>query len=145
MIKWFRLMQWLYVHKLKFSSEIVRKLIRIFYSCDIYPTCKIGSNSIFFHQGLGCVLHEHVEIEEGCKIYQNVTFGGNGKENMPYPGAPHICGGAIIYAGACVLGPITVGKNAIVGANAVVLKDVPDNCVAVGVPAIIKPKSSEVI
>jgi serine O-acetyltransferase len=145
MIKWFRLMRWLYYHKLKFLANFIRKVIRLYYSCDIYPTCQIGNGTTFYHQGLGCVFHERVVIDKDCKIYQNVTFGGNGKENQLYPGAPHICEGATVYAGACILGPIRVGKNAIVGANAVVLKDIPDNCVAVGVPAVIREKSSDVL
>ncbi len=145
MIKWFRLMQWLYSHKIHFLANLIRKTIRLYYSCDIYPTCKIGEGTTFFHQGLGCVLHERVQIGNNCKIYQNVTFGGNGKENQPFPGAPILEDGVVVYTGACVLGPVRIGENAIIGANAVVISDVPSNSIAVGVPAKIKRKSSEVI
>lgn len=77
------------------------------------------------------VLHKRAVIGEGCRIQQNVTIGGtSGKENVPVLGDRVQVG-----AGAMVLGPIHVGDDAIIGANAVVTKDVPANAVVVGVPA----------
>ena len=93
--------------------------------------------------GVGCVIHERCTIGDNVEIYQNVTIGGNGKENQPSPGIPTIKNNVKIYAGACVLGPIVIGDNSIVGANAVVLCDVPDNSIAVGVPAKIMQKSKD--
>lgn len=141
----YRMMRWLYLKGFRFLPNLVRKIIRVLYSWDVFPSTDIGENVAFVHGGLGCVIHERAKIEKNAKIYQNITIGGNGKENQKAPGVPIICEGAIIYAGACVLGPIVVGKNAIIGANAVVLSDVPDNCVAIGVPAKILEKSKEVI
>ncbi len=145
MIKWFYRMKWLYSHKMLILANFLKKFIRVVYACEIFPTCEIGKNVNFIHGGVGCVIHEKCKIANNVKIYQNVTLGGNGKEHQFEPGAPVIAEGAIIYAGACILGPVTIGENAIVGANAVVLKDVPDNCIAVGVPARVLNKSKEVI
>ena len=61
-------MRWLYYHKLKFLANFIRKVIRLYYSCDIYPTCQIGNGTTFYHQGLGCVFHERVVIDKDCKI-----------------------------------------------------------------------------
>lgn len=134
------LMRYCYLKKIPLLPNLIRKWIRVLYALEIFPTTDLGNNVAFYHDGLGCVIHERVVIEDNVNIYQNVTLGGNGKENQPYPGVPHICEGATIYAGACVLGPVRIGKNAVVGANAVVLCDVPDNCVAVGIPAEIREK-----
>lgn len=125
--------------------KVVSKIIRFAYGCDIKPTVNIARSAVLVHDGIGCVFHENTIIEEGVSIYQNVTLGGSGKARTDVgKGCDHptIKREAVIYAGACVLGPITVGENSIVGANAVVLKDVPPNSLAVGVPATIKPKSS---
>ncbi len=145
MVKWFKRMRWCYNHHLFFLAKILRKIIRVCYSCDIFPTCEIESDVNFVHGGLGCVIHERAKIEGGVEVYQNVTIGGNGKENQKYPGVPIIKKNARVYAGACILGPIIIGENSIVGANAVVLCDVPPNCIAVGVPARIMHKSQDVL
>jgi serine O-acetyltransferase len=86
------------------------------------------------HQGLGVVIHPNTIIGEHCVIRQNVSIGTNAK---PGQGglAPSIGDYVMIGAGACVLGNIKIGNKVTIGANAVVLMDVPDNCVAVGVPA----------
>lgn len=144
-MKLYRLMRWLYLKKVPIFPNIIRKLIRITHAWEVFPSSIIGKNVCFVHGGLGCVIHERAIIEDNVKIYQNVTLGGNGKENQPAPGVPHISGGAIIYAGACILGSVKIGKNAVVGANAVVLTDVPDNCVAIGVPATVRPKSKDIL
>lgn len=87
----------------------------------------------------GVVIHRDAVVEDDCLIMQQVTLGQTAK-----PGAPHVCRGAYIGAGAKVLGAVRIGRNARVGANAVVLADVPDNCTAVGVPArIIHPRPQE--
>lgn len=143
-MKLYRLMRKLYLLGVPFFPNFLRRLIRIFFAWEVFPSSEIGNNVEFVHGGLGCVIHERSVIEDNVKIYQNVTLGGNGKVNSPMPRVPHVCEGAVIYAGACVLGPVRIGRNSIVGANAVVLCDVPDDCVAVGVPAIIKKKSGDV-
>ncbi|MGL6107383.1 serine O-acetyltransferase [Romboutsia sp.] len=117
-------------------------LLRIVFACDIYYTAHIDESVELIHNGLGVVIHPKSKISKGCKIYQNVTLGGNGKivngEKINL-GGPKLEEDVTVFAGACVLGPIVIGKGAIVGANAVVTKDVPPNSLAVGVPAVVKP------
>lgn len=121
-----------YFHNLKlfWISRIIRQYTRVVYSCDIGPTCKIGRNVSFGHNGLGVVIHPEAEIGNGTKIMQNVTIGGNGSVSCPKIG-----NNVLVGAGACVLGDIVVGDNVKIGANAVVLHDVPSNSVVVGIPA----------
>lgn len=127
-----------YQHKIPLIPGVLRAYLRVVYSCEVFPSAKIADSVSLEHNGLGCVFHENIEIEDNVTIFQNVTLGGNGKTGegiLQGCNHPHLCKGATIYAGACVLGPIRVGENAIVGANAVVLCDVPDDAVFVGVPA----------
>lgn len=115
-------------------------IIRIIFSADIPPSIQIDENVEFVHNGLGCVFHPKTVIGKNCKIYQNVTIGGNGKiiNGNVNKGAPVIKNNVAIFAGACVLGPIVIGENSIIGANCVVTKDVPPNSLVVGNPAVIK-------
>lgn len=126
--------------------KFLASLLRIIYCCDISGGgLGISPKAVFMHRGLGCVLHENVVVGDNVKIYQNVTLGGDGREHPDLPRGgnhPVIKPNSIIYAGACVLGPVVVGEDSIVGANAVVLCDVPPHCIAVGVPAEIKRRKS---
>lgn len=133
-------MIWLKKHYIPFLPGVISRLIRLIFCMEIRPTATFGKNIILNHNGLGCVFHENVIIGDNVNIYQNVTLGGKGNKKPTGYNCPIIMEGATIYAGACVLGPITIGKNSEVGANAVVLEDVPDNCIAVGVPARIIKK-----
>lgn len=129
-MKLIRLMNFFYSKKTPFLPKIIQWLIRIFCSADIPIGIKMGKNSILKHNGLGVVLHEKALIGENVTIMQNVTIGGrNGR------GAPAIKDNVFIGVGACVLGNITIGENSMIGANAVVLKDIPKNVVVGGVPA----------
>lgn len=78
----------------------------------------------------GVVIHQNSHIGSGCAIWQNVTIGSDEEGNVPRIGS-----NVRIYAGACIIGAVVVGDNAIIGANAVVLSDVPPGHTAVGVPA----------
>lgn len=98
---------------------------------DIHPAAKIG-RGVFIDHGVGLVVGETAEIGDEVSLYQGVTLGGTGKEVGKRH--PTIKKGAVIYAGAKVLGPIVVGEYAKVGAGSVVLKSVPPYCTVVGVP-----------
>lgn len=138
-----RIMRKMYMKGIPLVPQVISSIVRILYSCDMKPTTDIFPSATIFHNGLGCVFHENTVIEDGVRIYQNVTLGGGGRLNTNLEKGedhPTISKGATIYAGACVLGPVTVGENSVVGANAVVLCDVPPDCLAVGVPAVIKPR-----
>lgn len=121
---------------------LARALWRYAYThcgCDIKPHVTIGKRCHFPHP-LGVVIGSDAVIEDDVTIYQNVTLGQRQKNDDL--GFPLIRSGAIIYAGACVLGDITIGRNAIIGANAVVLRDVPDNAIVAGAPGkVIKTRS----
>jgi serine O-acetyltransferase len=98
---------------------------------------------IFLPKGLilphpiGIVISDNALINEDCIVYQNVTIGENSEGKAPVIGK-----GVIIYSGACVIGNIEIGDFSIIGANAVVLQNVPAYSVAVGVPAIFFPRKN---
>lgn len=127
-----------YSKKIKNSyiRKILKKHLEVKYSVLISTNAKIGKNLSLDHF-FGIVIGDNVVIGDNCKIYQQVTVGQkNG-------GFPNIGDNVIIYAGAKVIGDIKIGNNVEIGANAVVLKDVPDNFIAVGVPAKIIMKKDE--
>lgn len=86
----------------------------------------------------GIVIHPDALIGPNCLIFQQVTIGTRGPG-----GAPQIGGHVDIGAGAKILGPVKIGNHVVIGANAVVLIDVPDNCMAVGIPAVVKPRKCQ--
>lgn len=131
-MKFYRMERWCYLHKLKVLAKIINRYIYLQFNCSIPYTTNIGQNVEIVH-GIGIVLHQYSTIGEGTRIYQNVTLGN--------AMGPKIGKNCVIGSGACVLGNIVIGDNVKIGANAVVLQDVPDNCTAVGVPAkIIRSK-----
>jgi len=111
------------------------------WGCDIKYQVVIGKGVKFWHP-TGVVIGHGTVIGDYVQIWQNVTIGEHGKPDAPKM-YPFIKNGARIYSGAVIMGGITIGENAIIGANAVVNIDVPDNCIAVGVPCrIISPDSN---
>ncbi|MBK1897725.1 serine O-acetyltransferase [Chryseobacterium paridis] len=129
-MKSIRLMQFLYNKKIPLLPKIVQWFIRITCSADIPVNISIGKGTVLKHNGLGVVFHEKALIGSNVTIMQNVTLGGrNGR------GAPVIGDNVFIGTGACVLGGIIIGKDAMIGANAVVINDVPDKAVVGGIPA----------
>jgi len=125
--------------RVPFLPNITRKYMRAVYACDLPWTVELGPGVRFPHNGLGVVIHEAVRIGGGTVVYQNVTLGGNGRSSSSETHAtapvPVIGNNVKIYAGAVVIGPINVGNNVVIGANAVVTTSVPDNVVVGGVPA----------
>ncbi len=105
------------------------------YSCYISSYAKIGN--VTFPHPTGIVIGAGSVIENNVTLYQQVTIGAKGGgKGSEYPSLRE---NVIVYSGAKVLGGITIGRNSIVGANAVVLKNVPDNHIAVGIPATNHP------
>ncbi|MBA3696810.1 MAG: serine O-acetyltransferase [Methylotenera sp.] len=139
-----RLSHWLWEHRLfwlaRFNSHIGRWLTGI----EIHPGATIGRR-MFIDHGMGVVIGETAVVGDDCTLYHGVTLGGTswnkGKRH------PTLENGVVIGAGAKVLGPITIGAAAKIGSNAVVVKDVPANATAVGIPARIleedAPKAKE--
>ena len=132
----------LYNKKLYFAARVVSQIGRLVTGIEIHPGAKIG-RGLFIDHGMGVVIGETAEVGDNVTIYHGVTLGGTGKDKGKRH--PTVKDNVIIGAGAKVLGPITIGNNVKVGANSVVLKDVPDNATAVGMPAkiIIKDKKKD--
>jgi len=116
---------------------VIERFIEITTGISIPAQATIGKGLRIHHFG-GIVVHPDVIIGDRCTLYHQTTLGDRGQAG----GAPRIGNGVMIGAGAKVLGHIEVGSSSVIGANAVVIASVPPNSIAVGVPAIIKPKGS---
>lgn len=129
-IKFILFYQMCYRKGFKRIAKTLYWLNRLVFSCDIPCTVKIGHNLSLPHFGLGVVIHPRTVIGNNVKIYQQVTIGARFGKTYAV-----IEDGVMLGAGCKVLGSITIGKNSKVGANAVVLDDVPTNSTAIGIPA----------
>ena len=131
-VAWYRVGHKLYNANFKRLSRVIMGLSQMLTNIDLHPAARIGKR-LFIDHGTGVVIGETCIIEDDVLIYQGVTLGGvsliQGKRH------PTIRKGAVIGAGAKVLGNIVIGENAKIGANSVVVKDVPDNATAIGIPA----------
>jgi serine O-acetyltransferase len=129
-----RLAHWLYRGELFFVARLVNHISRMFTAIDIHPGATIGRN-FFIDHGF-TVIGETAQIGNDVTIYQNVTLGGTNPANgIAGKRHPTLEDGVIIGSGAQVLGPITVGPRARIGANSVVTKDVAEGATMVGIPA----------
>lgn len=129
-----RLAHWLYIGELFWAARFVNHIGRFFTAIDIHPGARIGRN-FFIDHGF-TVIGETAEIGDDVTIYQCVTLGGtNPADGVAGKRHPTISDGVIIGSGAQVLGPITVGLRARIGANSVVTKDVAEGATMVGIPA----------
>ena len=122
---------WLYRHNFKFLARMVSQHALRRTGIEIHPGATIGRR-LFIDHGTGVVIGETTVIGDDCTLYQGVTLGGTGKDKGKRH--PTIEDGVMISAGAKILGPFTVGKNAKIGAGSIVLKEVPANATVVGVP-----------
>ncbi len=138
-ILFYRICHILWRLKLKFVSRFISNLARILTSVEIHPAAKIGE-SFFIDHGSGLVIGETCLIGKNVTLYQHTTLGGispavNSKSQINVKRHPTIGDNVIIGSGAQILGPVNIGKNARIGANAVVLSNVPENMTYVGIPA----------
>ena len=118
-------------------AQLIKNIMRVIYSCDIAYQVDIPISTELPHQGMGVVMHPDTVIGENCTIFQHTTFGAAHGENDKN-GAPIIGNNVMVGVGATILGSVHIGNNVSIGAHSVVLKDVPDNAVVVGIPAEIK-------
>ena len=121
-----------YCHKMKFLARTISQWSRFWTGIEIHPGAKIGRRLIIDH-GMGIVIGETAEVGDDCLIYHGVTLGGTGKDQGKRH--PTIGNNVLLSTGSKVLGPFKVGDGARIAANAVVLKEIPENATAVGVPA----------
>ncbi len=119
----------------KWAARGLEILNNIISSNGISTKAAIGNGTVFYHHGVGCVVHDDAVIGEHCKIFANVTIGNKWEKGKNTSGPPHIGNNVMIGAGAVILGEIEIGDNVIIGANAVVINDIPSNSTAVGIPA----------
>ncbi|CAH0120763.1 Serine acetyltransferase [Paenibacillus sp. CECT 9249] len=126
-----RIAHWLFVRRWYTVARMISQLSRFFTGIEIHPGATIG-NRLFIDHGMGVVIGETCEIGDDVVIYQGVTLGGTGKEKGKRH--PTIGNNVVVSSGAKVLGSFKVGDNAIIGANSVVLREVPPNSTVVGIP-----------
>tara|TARA_Y100000741_G_scaffold106601_1_gene79662 strand:+ start:503 stop:1087 length:585 start_codon:yes stop_codon:yes gene_type:complete len=127
------------VAKFDLVARIISQFSRFLTGIEIHPKAKIGKN-LFIDHGMGVVIGETSEIGDNVTIYHMVTLGGispsiNSDSQREIKRHPTLMDNVVVGSGAQILGPVMVGKNAKVGANAVVTKNVPDNAVMIGIPA----------
>lgn len=115
-------------HHIPLVPALLSKLVRVLFSCELPMTCKLHPDCELIHNGLGAI-HENTEIGKGTLIYQHVTIGGRNHRGYPIIGE-----NVFIGCGACILGGIKIGDGARIGANCVVLTDIPPMSTVVGVP-----------
>jgi serine O-acetyltransferase len=127
------------IAKFDLVARIISQFSRFMTGIEIHPKAKIGKN-LFIDHGMGVVIGETSDIGDNVTIYHMATLGGispsiNSDKQREIKRHPTLQDNVVVGSGAQVLGPITIGKNAKIGANAVVTKDVPENGVMVGIPA----------
>jgi serine O-acetyltransferase len=131
-VAWYRVAHKLYMSNFKSLARIIMGLTQILTNIDIHPGAVIGKR-VFIDHGTGVVIGQTAVIEDDVLIYQGVTLGGvsltQGKRH------PTVKKGAVLGAGSKILGNIVIGEYAKIGANSVVVKAVPDNATAIGIPA----------
>jgi serine O-acetyltransferase len=128
----YRVAHKLYLGKHYFPARLISQLARRMTGVEIHPGATIGKG-FFIDHGMGVVIGETTEIGDNCSIYQGVTLGGTGKDIGKRH--PTLGNNVMVGAGAKVLGPFRVGDNSKIAAGAVVLREVPENSTAAGVPA----------
>lgn len=136
-----RLSHWLWNQRFFWLAKYISFLARWMTGIEIHPGASIGRR-VFIDHGMGVVIGETAVIGDDCTLYHGVTLGGTswhkGKRH------PTLESGVVIGAGAKILGPINIGANAKIGSNAVVVKDVPQDATAVGIPArILEPEQKQ--
>ena len=134
-----KLAHFFYVAGFDLIARIISQTIRFFTGIEIHPGAKIGKN-LFIDHGMGVVIGETSEIGDNVTIYHAVTLGGSSpsidsERQRHEKRHPTIGNDVVIGSGAQVIGPINVGNGARIAANAVVVKDVPENATMVGIPA----------
>ena len=128
---YYRYAHFFFRHRCKLLARMMSQTARFFTGIEIHPGATIG-RGVFIDHGTGVVIGETAEVGNNVVIYQGVTLGGTGKDKGKRH--PTIGDNVMLGAGAKVLGPFTVGEGSKIGANSVVLKEVPPHSTVVGVP-----------
>jgi serine O-acetyltransferase len=126
-----RIAHWFWKHDHKLTGRLISQMMRSLTGIEIHPGAAIGQG-LFIDHGMGVVIGETAEIGEDVTLYHGVTLGGTRLEKGKRH--PTLNDRVVVGAGAKILGAITIGSDTRIGANAVVVKSVPENSVVVGVP-----------
>jgi serine O-acetyltransferase len=134
----YRWHHWLWNHHVKFPARLGSQVARTLTGIEIHPGASIGRR-FFIDHGMGVVIGETAEIGDDVMLYHGVTLGGRSLEAGKRH--PTLGNGVVVGAGAKILGPLTIGAHSAVGANAVVVRDVPADSIVVGIPGVARPKA----
>jgi serine O-acetyltransferase len=126
-----RIAHLLYKLHLKFIARLISQIGRFLTGIEIHPGAEIGRR-LFIDHGMGIVIGETTQIGDDCTIYHGVTLGGTGKDKNKRH--PTLGNNVMVGCGSKLLGPINIGDNVKIGANAVVLHPIPSDCTVVGIP-----------
>lgn len=138
-----KLTHWLFLHKFYVLSRLISQIARWLTGIEIHPGAKLGKR-LFIDHGMGIVIGETAEVGNDVTIYHGVTLGGTGKETGKRH--PTIKDNVVIGAGAKLLGPIIIEEGSKIGANSVVLANVPAKATVVGIPGrIVKQNTSKIL
>jgi serine O-acetyltransferase len=129
-VDFYRVGHWFHRHQVPVLPRVCYWLNFLLFSSAVPSSCEIGRGSRFAYGGIGVVIHARCRIGRDVLIGQNVTLGGSFGSGVPTVGD-----NVFIGPGVRIIGEVKVGSNVVLGANAVVIEDVPDNCIAAGVPA----------
>jgi serine O-acetyltransferase len=130
-VPFYRVARWLYLRRVPFVPRILGRLCVLIFHCYIPCTVEIGEGFEVGYWGMGVIIHPRVKIGRNVFVSNGVTIGGRNEQ----PEVPRIDDNVYIATGAKVLGNITIGTGSVIGANAVVIRNVPPRSIAVGVPA----------
>lgn len=139
-VTFYRIGRWCYERRIPVIPKLMYRLIFLGYNSSIPMSAEIGEGTTFGYGGMGVVLHSRCRIGKHVLIAQQVTVGG--RSGMW--GVPVIEDNCFLGAGAKILGPIRIGEGSVVGANAVVLEDVPPRSVVAGVPSRVIKKDIKI-
>lgn len=135
-----RISHFLHVHKLKFLARFFSQFSRFFTGIEIHPGATIGKR-LFIDHGMGIVIGETTIIGDDVTLFHQVTLGGTGHSHGKRH--PTLENNVMVSTGAKILGDVTIGENTKIGANAIILGDIPKNATAVGLPAKIVKLNGE--
>ncbi len=127
----YRLAHWLWLHNMYFLGRFVSHIGRFLTGVEIHPGARIGK-AFFIDHGMGVVVGETSEVGDNVTLYHGVTLGGTSWEKGKRH--PTIGNNVVVGTGAKILGPVRIGDNTRIGANSVVIHDIPPNSVVVGIP-----------